>query len=129
MARVTFNASVLKKFGIDSKAKMERVARESVAEAGARVIERTPVDTGFARSQWFPTVNGQPSFGQGGYVVAAVAFSGFKLGERLGMANGTEYIDKLEYGSSAQAPQGMVRATVAEWPAIVHQVALRVAGS
>ncbi len=126
MAKVSFDIRAIEKWVGKSKKRMVQTAQESTAEAGARVIERTPVDTAFARNNWFPTLNGQFTAGGGGAVVASVSFSGMKLGDRLGLVNNTEYIVPLEYGASGQAPEGMVRVTAAEWPVIVREVAMRI---
>jgi hypothetical protein len=126
MARVRFDIRKVEAWCAGNKDKIERVMRESVAEAGARIIERTPVDTGFARANWFPTLNGQIAAGGGGAVVASVSYSSAKIGDRLGLVNNTEYIKALEYGSSQQAPQGMVRVTARQWPQIVQEVTMRV---
>ena len=128
MAKARFDTKALKGFGIKGKRQILRVAKEATSEAGNRIIARTPVDTGFARAGWFPTVNGQPGLGQGA-VVAEVSFSGLKIGDRLGLASNVEYIVGLEYGHSAQAPEGMVRVTVMQWQAIVAEVATRVAAT
>jgi hypothetical protein len=126
VAKVHFDTKRIEAWCAGNKERMERVMREAVAEAGARIIERTPVDTGFARANWFPTLNGQMAAGGGGAVVATVSFSGARLGDTLGMVNNTEYIRALEYGHSQQAPQGMVRVTARQWPTIVKETAMRV---
>ena len=61
------------------------------------VRERTPIDTGFARSRW-------EEFPQGAVT----------LGREFGTQNDASYIVKLEYGYSKQAPHGMARITAAE---------------
>lgn len=55
-----------------------------------RVVEDTPVDTGFARASWRPEVERRPD-------LLAVMFF-----------NGAAYIIYLEKGWSKQAPNGMV---------------------
>lgn len=121
MAKVTFDVDALRRFGIKSKRKMVRVMRASVLEAAAQIIERTPVDTGFARAGWYATVNGVAQ----GETFASFEFQKAELGDRIGLASNVEYIRPLEYGHSEQAPLGMVRVTAALWPSIVGDIAKR----
>lgn len=115
-----------------TKALMERIVAGAVIETAARVIERTPVDTGFARSAW------QVSAGQArpGEVEAAdrsglVALLEIKRNLAEGgfqpvwvIHNNAEYAWALERGHSQQAPQGMVGLTAREFPQIVKQAAI-----
>lgn len=91
------------------------------------VVNKTPVDTGRARSNWMTAVNEVPentievkdrisreqasaeSLNRGVPVIESMpAFS------TVSVANNLPYIGVLEYGSSKQAPDGMVRTTLAE---------------
>ncbi len=125
MAKVTFDMKALDTFIGKSKEKMEAVAKQAVVEAAARIQARTPVDTGFARAQWFPVINGRQTAET--VTLATFTFDGMKLGDTIGIANNASYILKLEYGHSGQAPQGMVRPVAAEWDQIVMVEAQRVA--
>lgn len=87
-----------------------------------KVIQRTPVDTGRARAAWAPflkaenvnvKLSGDPKaisegIAKGEFVVQ----SGSKPG--ILVVNGVNYSVYLEYGSSDQAPQGMVRISMRE---------------
>jgi hypothetical protein len=82
------------------------------------VIKATPVDTGRASGNWFPDVNstnitqketGNASDSQ---VRVSVTASQVKIGDTYTLTNNLPYINKLEYGSSKQAPQGMVRVNI-----------------
>ena len=75
----------------------EQVIDAFIAETLVTVRSRTPIDTGNARSGWdrFP-----PSLSE--------------FGTTQWVFNDVEYIVKLEYGSSRQAPEGMARITAAE---------------
>ena len=46
-----------------------------------------------------------------------------KAGEVIYLVNNLEYARALEYGHSKQAPKGMVRITVAEFPQVVRKAA------
>jgi hypothetical protein len=90
-------------------------------EVTAELQESTPVDTGFARASWIPSV-GAPSAELGGAVdapnpaaaeagIARVA--GFRLSDGMAyVSNNTRYIQRLDEGSSTQAPAGFVRASI-----------------
>ena len=49
-----------------------------------------------------------------------------KVGDRVFIANGLPYIRRLEYGWSAQAPEGMVRLTFEELKPLCEELALEV---
>lgn len=93
----------------------------------AGVVNKTPVDTGRARSNWMTAVNAVPSntveistslspqqasaesINRGaGIIDSAKPFSSISI------ANNLPYIGVLEYGGSKKAPSGMVRVTLAE---------------
>ena len=89
-------------------------------DALARVVLKTPVDTGAARGNWQlttgksavgpiapMTLEGQLAQGQANIAVATA-------GDVYLISNSIEYIIPLENGRSGQAPAGMVGVTVAE---------------
>ncbi len=102
-----------------------------------RVVERTPVKSGRARSGWDLTI-GQPSdflppeppeqpgakadkdkkytsvFNGGAVSVAPPAANRIDGTQQVFIMNNLPYIERLENGHSAQAPAGMVRISVAE---------------
>ncbi len=90
------------------QAKVQARANEAVRKVGldlhSRIVERTPVDTGRAKGGW--SIDTRP--------------------EVTWIYNNVEYIVPLEYGHSQQAPNGMVRLSIADivnaWPGIVTQV-------
>lgn len=90
------------------------------------VVLKTPVDTGRARSNWLVTVNGQA---QGTIEIdklTAEQASNFALDKGIPVINNSKpfstititnnlpYIGVLEFGSSDQAPKGMLRVTISE---------------
>ena len=102
-----------------------------VLEAYRRVVLRTPVDTGRARGNWnistghpeagadeskFDTT-GLPSIGK-----AAAFTKSLSIKDITYIVNNLPYINKLEHGSSSQAPVGMVAVTVEE----VRQIAVEI---
>ena len=87
-----------------------------------RIIRRTPVDTGRAKSNWNfasgsidETTTEEKDKTGGPTIARAVAGSkSVKLGDTVYISNSLDYIRALEYGRSKKSPQGMVRVTVAE---------------
>ncbi len=82
----------------------------------------TPVDTGFARASWWKAIGGvgsHPNQPTKGETVSAPLhpLGKLKLTDKAYLANNALYIGRLEYGhSQEQAPQGMIRITLAEAP-------------
>lgn len=96
----------------------------------------TPVDTGFARASWYIGVNDNgspPALAKGAKVdwssilaQSVVSLSNAKIGDTIWLMNNCVYIRRLEYGHSQQAPQGMVRVTLANYKAIADATAKRI---
>ena len=106
--------------------RMASVIRQSCAELSTRVIARTPVDSGDLRASWTPNkgepkaVNVDTASGGSRHDIAAVVNS-LEAGDTYSLANGQPYAQRIEYeGHSPQAPSGMVRITIAEFPQIVR---------
>lgn len=98
-----------------------KVVRATALEVYARVQQRTPRDTGNARFNWHISTGRESS-----QEADARGASGPVIPNRLDRAqterfapvfiqNNVPYIGRLEFGSSDQAPQGMVRVTLAEF--------------
>lgn len=103
-------------------------------EGAVRIIMRTPVKSGRARGNWDYTFDEpsdyrnwddkDPSGETAQY--EAIDFSKLIDGKRLiFVVNNLPYIRRLEYGWSKQAPQGMVRVTVAELHGLAEEIALQ----
>jgi hypothetical protein len=120
----------MRKFERKTARKLELAARNIALELFKRVIKKTPVDKGRARTNWQGSI-GLPVLGtvettdkNGGATMAKVvsASAGFEVGDTIYLANNLPYIRKLEEGSSQQAPAGMVALTVQEFAAVVNQI-------
>lgn len=92
-------------------------------------ILSTPVDTGRARGNWQMTL-GVPAVGvidrtdkTGTTVISDVRRMVGGVGSVNYLTNNLEYVSDLEYGSSTQAPEGMVRVNHARITAIIEEVA------
>lgn len=96
-------------------------ARKLVLELHGELVENTPVDTGWARNNWIPTI-GSPQDSpvgtpdkieteaqqQGALNVASWLFSQ----GAAWIANNVPYIQVLNAGSSKQAPKGFVEKAI-----------------
>lgn len=104
----------------------KQVIRATIIDVSTNIAKRTPVDTGRARGNWFPSLDTPITtsdlrfkYGKGGagvfnsslYPAAANA-----AGHKYYLTNNLPYIFRLEYqGWSKQAPNGMVRVSVIEF--------------
>lgn len=99
----------------------------------AKIMKRTPVDTGRARNNWQMKVNraprsilgGEDKSGSKALSQAQNETNKIELGKTVYIVNNLPYAPILEDGSSSQAPQGMVKITVAEFKNIVDKNADR----
>lgn len=101
---------------------LDQVVRASEIDLSTRIIKRTPVDTGRARGNWFPSVDtpitkfDNASKSAATSISAAVAVANNAVGRKYYLTNNLPYIFRLEYqGWSNQAPNGMVRVSVIEF--------------
>lgn len=130
MTQGTFRMS-LRSFERRFDQKVDRLVRAVALDVTKAIVLRTPVDTGRARGNWQVTL-GTPSSETGtkldpagamAQAKALTALAGYTPGASVFIVNNLPYIVRLEYGSSAQAPGGMVRITAREWRAKVARVA------
>lgn len=119
----------------DAETRMVDVIRAIELSVSVKVIMKSPVDTGRFRGNWYPSV-GSPSatmslegFDKGGgttiqrtrdFINGQTPFHAFYL------TNNLPYAWPLEEGWSQQAPQGMVRTTIAEFNSVVRQETQRI---
>ena len=116
------------------------VIRKVAFDIGARIIMRTPVDTGRARGNWVlgigtPRIHATDdvdafkatanSSGRGNSSAKEALLEGLEQytpgdGKSIFITNSVPYIGRLEYGSSKQAPAGMVRVTLTEFGGVVR---------
>lgn len=118
-----------------SKRRVETLVHEGTQDLIETVVIRSPVDLGFFRGSWYVSLD-DPSAGNDGEVdpsgvsvIAEMSLSvnDSKIGQVIYVLNSAAYARKLEDGSSSQAPQGMVKVTVAEAPEIFEATAKRIA--
>ena len=110
-----------------------KAIRALALEVVKRIVLRTPVDTGRARGNWNVGV-GSPDSGytdnvdEGGWQTISrghAIIGGSGPGQIIYITNSLPYILPLEYGSSKQAPAGMVSVTLAELGNLAIEIAAR----
>jgi hypothetical protein len=116
-----------------NKAKMVKVAQNSLMRIGGAIVAKSPVDSGRFKNNWMsaygaPDVSTTNSFaktelGEGRGAVVGRLKAKLDLldtGQFFYFTNSLPYAERLEYGWSQQAPGGMVRVSVASWQSIVE---------
>lgn len=107
----------LKKFGEVTAQEALTIIRKIALELDSAVVLGTPVDTGRARGNWYPSINAPSTLidwsktdtsGGGAISAAAGVIASMKLGDTVWLTNNLPYILPLENGHSKQAAQGMV---------------------
>ena len=112
----------------DFERRLDRIARRMTAgvellvqnvaeEIGDAVVIYTPVDTGYARGNWRPSLNapaGAPisvldPTGQATVARIVAVARQYRVGQTLYIVNNAPYIGSLNEGSSPQAPPGFVQ--------------------
>ncbi len=100
----------------------ERAVRVIALEVTAELQKSTPVDTGFARANWIPSVGAPVASPDGSRAsVSSVAqqvgiaqVSVYKVGQgSVFITNNVHYVKYLNKGSSPQAPAEFVQAAIA----------------
>jgi hypothetical protein len=114
-------AALAKALGIG----VEQVMQKLTIDLQARIVQRTPVDTGRARSSWITTTE-QPSDwtppeGATGNP-PAVPTTDIDHQKKVFIVSNLPYIEPLENGHSQQAPAGMVAVSIIETEAEVANI-------
>lgn len=114
------------------RGKASKLMRALLLEILARLIRRTPVDTGRARQNWNVGVNAidrsadTDAAGRSGSGAssrgAAKILAEFEPGDVGFITNALDYVQELERGHSSQAPEGMVAVTAAEVRPLVARI-------
>lgn len=118
MARNTIATIILR----GTKKSIERTIKKLVLDVTANLVGTTPVDTGWARSNWVPSIGTpveQPtgskesvSSGAQDQGLAAVAATYTLERGPIWISNNVPYITLLNSGTSQQAPAGFVQAAI-----------------
>ena len=132
-------AADIKKFAKKALDNAQTVVVETRYEVSDRIINRTPIDTGYARGNWQAETGGNypkqeiyrfdtemgyaPTTGEGVSLWEAKNVAALNIDKDFYLVNNVDYIMGLEYfGNSNQARMGMVRITVAEFDNIVLDI-------
>lgn len=116
---------------IEVLARASGIVKESVKKLCKNIAEQTPVDTGALRGSWrtsvgAPILSNEPRIDKTGELPIAEnveVVSNWDFRDTLFFANGLDYSEQIEYdGKSGQAPEGMVRVNVAQFPGLMADV-------
>lgn len=119
-------ANDLSKFSKRVEENADQVVRKVVLEVSKSLILMTPVDTGRARANYviskgtMNTATTEAVDKIGANTLAKIAAYPVEAGGVYFISNSLPYISALEYGHSAQSPQGMFRVTAARFPEIIE---------
>lgn len=113
---------------------VDALARQTCQETSERVVKNTPVDTGFLRGSWQPSIGSYSTDAPkvGGQADVTLVCSGIAAGDVYYMVNNTAYAQRIEYGfvgedslgrTYDQAGRYFVRDVVATYDQIVSDVA------
>ena len=106
----------------------EKMVRGTIIGCASRIIKRTPVKEGTLRGNWQASI-GQPvgttvdrEDKSGSAASSEIAKEGqtLNIGQVFYMSNNLPYAAAIEFGSSKQAPQGMMRIEVLETAAAIQ---------
>lgn len=118
-----------KKLGLAIIAEINKVIVTMVARIDSGIVSANPVDTGRSRGNWIITLNNPTSElivgedqGESGSPIGPElalsqgqnALKSRKPGDTIYLQNNTSYIEKLNNGSSAQAPANFVQKAMME---------------
>jgi hypothetical protein len=118
-----------KKLGLAILNEINRVIVQMVVRIDSGIVGGNPVDTGRSRSNWIITLNnptnslitGEDQGDSGSPIGAELALSqanntlkSRKPGDTIYLQNNTSYIEKLNNGSSDQAPANFVQKAIME---------------
>jgi len=109
---------------------LDQMLRSIALTLLSAIVKRSPVDTGRFRGNWMVQVDLAPQTtetedkaGSATIAQGQAEIARFKFGETVYLLNHLVYALELEYGSSKQAPSGMVRITAREFQAYVQRAA------
>lgn len=124
-------AAFAEKAGKNADAVIKKVSIDIMA----KVVKRSPVDTGRFRGNWVMSI-GSPDITQkevtdisGDSTISRESskLANFNIGPSVYIMNSLPYAIRLENGYSQQAPIGMVKVTIAEFQNLVENAVKEVA--
>lgn len=119
----------VRKFAVDANEALETVVKRVEIEIFSRIVFRSPVDTGRFRGNWFvdqrQVTNDVDKSGEITVARMAEAVNASQVGGVTSYINSLPYSERLEFGYSQKAPEGVVRITAAEFGVIVEEEAAK----
>ena len=110
--------------------KLDALARQSCQQIAENVVRATPVDTGFLRGSWQPSLenpvaaDGVPDQSGAGVLSSiGLTISGMKAGDVFYLTNNAAYGPFVEFGTSKMAGRFFVTTNVKNAKAVVRRVA------
>jgi len=121
----------ISRFVEKAKGNVDLVIRKIALDIFSRVIMKSPVDTGRFKGNWQVAIGNVPAGtlevndkdGSATISKVTAATLGLRAGQVIYLVNNLPYSRKLEYGHSKQAPNGMVRLSLREYPQVVSKAA------
>ena len=112
-------ATALKSYAKRTSQSIDDATIEVCTKLSLMVIKKTPVDSGRARGNWFAEINKvsratSETRSANEAISDAISTAQSASGSIFTLTNSLPYAIRLEYGWSKQAPQGMVRTSIAE---------------
>lgn len=117
-------------FAKKSQDRLDALARQSVQALAGKVLVDTPLDTGFLRGSWQPSI-GDPDISHkaepdptGANIEAKLATIApqIKGGVKFWMMNNAAYARYVHDGTEKMPARPWIKNAVASWPAIVREV-------
>lgn len=115
----------LSKWADATQEKLDAVVRQTCQEMALNVVRDTPVDTGFLRASWQPSI-GKPAEnapGAGSPGTVSLVASQMEAGQTFYMINNAEYGPFVEFGTSRMAPRYFVTDNVKRFRSIAGKYA------
>jgi hypothetical protein len=114
-------SAVVSAHGAHAMARAREIRRDAFVATGEQIIDGTPIKTGLARGNWQTSIKEaitdaipvRPA-SEAKRELSAIADEAL-ADETLVLANNAAHIVRLEYGWSAQAPEGMFRLALLRW--------------
>ena len=122
----------VKKWEKKTADKLDLATRQIALQIFARIVLKSPVDSGRFRGNWQVAIGSAPDgtlelddkTGTATITKGTATSLGMNAGDTIYFANNLPYAQRLEGGYSQQAPAGMVALTVQEFQSIVAAIGI-----
>lgn len=111
-------AKQIHEFNIKAMAQSEAKIKKAFIGLSTDIIMDTPVLSGRLRNNWMVSVNqgsNETTESTENESIGRVNAVKFKLGDTLYLTNNLPYAERIEYGYSKKAPNGMTRRNIIKW--------------